>query len=175
MPRQIVKTNKQMTSAVLSFLLSLFVIISLSNFLQASSPAKKCSNDLAVVVYGPETCAYQYLDKLSKQFLTGSQLIFTTQVDAYVYNFAATYNIYVNLITPIGLNTRYYPDGNKDILGALPASPDIARSYLNFPGFLKDSTSGNAYYYFSFVVFSIDGQMYTVTLKLPLAQAPITC
>lgn len=73
----------------------------------------------------------------------------------------------------MGTNTKYLFTGPPTEAGQDAKTSDIARSYLNFPGMIKNTVT--SFYYFSFVVISDDSEMYTVTFDLPLGQAPSSC
>ena len=134
----------------------------------------KCSKYLAKTINRPESCAYQYLNRLRKEFLVGCQLLFTPQASSFVISFEIKYQVSVALVDAMGYTTFYNSNGTKQ-----PASPsqypDIAQAYLNFPGFIRETKENSEGFYFSFIVYSVDAQMYTVTLSMPLSKDPISC
>ena len=168
-PRQFEHHNKPMNLSISALFVCFFALIS---FLEAKtvSSSKKCSQALAGIIYTPETCAYQYLNKLSKKFLAKKDLLFADQsvANSYLFSFAAAYKIEIELGSAIGTTTKYFPDGTTSP-GSFLKYPNIAHANLNFPGFTK----GSEEFFFSFIVFSDDGEMYYITFVLPLSQSPI--
>lgn len=171
-----------MTSSIIFILVSSFVFIATFNFdlIYAKSSLSnkgnnqnKCSRALANVIYDPKSCAYQYLDKLRKKFLIDSPLLFTPQMDSFIFNFENNNQISVAIVNAMGDLTNY----NYQTKTKTPDQPvkyiDTARSYLNFPGFVRQISSES--FYFTFVVFSVNAEMYTVTFSMPLSQEPIFC
>lgn len=134
----------------------------------------KCSKYLAGIINRPETCAYQYLNRLREEFLVGSQLIFTPQASSFVIGFETKYQVLVGLVNAMGKTIFYTTNGTKQP-DSLSEYPDIAQAYLNFPGFIREIEDSYAGFYLSFIVYSVDAQMYTVTLSIPLSKDPISC
>lgn len=160
--------------------LSIFYFIVIIQFISIftktineNSNNNKCSSALEQVIYRPETCAYQYLNKLHKEFLIRSPLLFTSQADAFIYSFESMYNVYVTLIDAMGKTTNYYYSNKTKSNGQPVKYTDTARSYINFPGFVRQVSSSS--FYFTFVVFSVNAEMYSVTISMPLSQDPIFC
>lgn len=157
-------------------LLLTFISVSFS-FINATGHFYKrnqCSRQLQIALHKPETCAYKYLSKISEIFKARSQVLFTStsEADSFIYTFENTFNVLVSLANPFGKYTNYYPNGTKQ-----PGQPakytDTAQSYLNFPGFVRQISSQEFYYTFN--VFSTDGQYYDITLSMPLSRDPIVC
>lgn len=138
------------------------------------SDAKKCTRNLENVLYKPENCAYIYLRSIAYKFLPRSQIIFKDQEhgDAFIYNFEAEYGVKVDLIDPFGHVTKYHPNGTKS--HGLPNKyTDSAQAYLNFGGFVRQVNQNNFFY--TFQIFSPDGQYIGVTLYVPLSEDPLVC
>lgn len=135
---------------------------------------RKCSIKLEGIIYGPETCAKKYFDQISKQFRANSEILFTdtVQADAFLYNFASTYQVIVAIATPMGANTLYNPDGSQSE-GFPNQYTNTAQAFLNFPGFIRQVSDFKFYY--SFNAFSRNGQYYGVTLSMPLSRDPLYC
>lgn len=158
-----------------------FVFLFLSTLLEAKNlyykprqclKSRKCSRELAAIVYKPETCALKYLDRISTTLKARSQILFTPQADSFIYSFENTYNVLLTLVDAMGNTMEYFPNQTK-----VPGTPvkytDTAQSYLNFPGFVRQAS--NQKFYYTFSIFSEDGQYYDVTLSMPLAKDPIFC
>lgn len=158
-----------MNLSVSTLLFCFFALISILEAKKVSS-SKKCSQALAGIIYTPETCAYQYLNNLSKQFLASKELLFATPsvTESYIYSFTAAYNIDIELGDAVGSTTTYSPNKTSSP-GSPERSSSIAHSNLNVPGFTKGSTA----FYFTFIVYSDDAEMYYVKLILPLTQTPV--
>lgn len=162
-----------MTFSIISILRSCLILIILNSNSIVSKNENVCSSALAGVIYRPESCAYQYLNKLHKEFLMGSQLLFTPQAENFIYTFESTHQIKVKLVNAMGDTTNYYYQSKSSSAGQPVMYTDIARSYINFPGFVRQVS--DSFFYFSFVVFSVNAEMFTVTLSMPLSQDPIFC
>lgn len=74
----------------------------------------------------------------------------------------------------MGFTVIYTPYGSKTS-GSESKFPDIAHAYLNFPGFIREFGNNDAVFYFSFIVYSVYAEMYTVTFSIPLSKEPISC
>ena len=167
-------------SSLTNFILLLFSAIFIStfeskNFFPKPSQclkSRKCSNELAQIVYKPESCALQYFDKISVPLKTRSEIFFTAEADSFIYSFENTHNVLVTLVDSMGKTMIYYPNLTK-ISGPPVMYTDTAQSYINFPGFVRQV--GDQEFYYTFSIFSKEGQHYDVTLSMPLSKDPIFC
>ena len=171
-----------MSSSIISILFSsLFFLLNfnLSAISAKSLPShrgnhqNKCSHALAKVIYTPESCAYKYLNKLRKKFLLGTPLLFTPQIDSFIFNFEIVNRISVTIVDAMGSTTNYNYQTKTKTSGQPVKYLDTARSYINFPGFVRQISSSS--FYFTFVVFSDNAEVLSVTFTLPISQDPIVC
>lgn len=136
------------------------------------SKSNKCSRELEAIIYKPETCALQYFNRISAQLKARSEVFFTPQADPFIYTFINEYNVLLSLVDAMGNTMNYYPNLTKS-----PGSPvqytDTAQSYLNIPGFVRQVS--NQKFYYTFSIFSKNGEYYDVTLSMSLAKDPIFC
>ena len=171
-----------MTSSLFNFFLLSFASFLLLNFLLAEGTnkikfnPKKCTNDLEKTIYSPKTCAYQYLDKIRKKFLVQSRLIFTPLAGSFIENFQIKNGVSVAVTDAMGNLIVFTPTGTE-IIETSAQYLDILKAYINFPGFYRQNVDRNLAtgFSFSFVIYSINAVMYTITLSIPLSQEPICC
>lgn len=168
-----------MSSSLISILFSSLFFLLTFNFSLifaksfTSHQENKCSRALDNIIYTPESCAYKYLDKLRKKFLLEAPLLFTPQIDSFIFNFENNNQISVTIIDAMGSTTNYNYQTKTKTSGQPVKYLDTARSYINFPGFVRQISSSS--FYFTFVVFSVNAEMLSVTFSLPISQDPIFC
>lgn len=156
---------------VLSLLLLLEYVSAVSLDYYASP--KDCARYLESTIFKPESCAYKYMERLAIDFRIKAQpVLFTPQVDQFIYSFETSNQIKVALIDAFGLQTSYHPNGTKTT-GSYALYSDTAQAYTNFPGFVRQINADNFYY--TFEMFSTEGQYYGVTLSMPLSDDPLVC
>lgn len=136
--------------------------------------SKKCTRKLEEILFKPDPCAFRYLQTVANKFRARAQILFGPQdlVDSFIFSFENEYKVKVDLVNPFGGVVKYHPDGTKSI-GEPAQYSNTAQAYLNFPGFVRQVNQENFYY--TFQVYSPDGQYYAVTLIMPLSDDPIVC
>ena len=136
--------------------------------------SKKCTRKLEEILFKPDPCAFRYLQTVANKFRARAQILFGPQdlADSFIYNFENEYQVEIALVDAFGGSVNYNPDGTKSS-GEPVQYTDTAQAYLNFPGFVRQVSQQNFYY--TFQVFSPDGQYYAVTLIMPLSDDPIVC
>lgn len=161
---------------ILSLILSSIISVTFASSLRSSSvvSSKKCSRELEEIIYKPETCTFLYMQSLERKFRAGGQVIFgpEEQADAYIYTFEKNYGVTISLQKPFGNSVIYNPDGTKTE-GSPEQYAGTAQSYLNFPGFVKSTSSSEFYYHFN--EYSPDARFYGVTIIMPLANEVLSC
>lgn len=138
------------------------------------SNSAKCSRALEGIIYTPETCAYQYLQRIADQIKLQIPQVFSEIASGnlnVISSIAAAYGITVYLATPYGNPVQ----GTSDAVALTSMFKDaaMARSYLNFDGF--DSDNGAQVWNYQFTLISIDANFIFVRLSLPWTNAPIGC
>lgn len=134
----------------------------------------KCSRALEGIIYTPETCAYQYLQRISEQIKLQLPQVFSEIASGnlnIITSIAAAYGITVYLATPYGNPVQ--GTNNAVALTSMFKDAAMARSYLNFDGF--DSDSGSQVWNYQFSLVSVDANVIFIRLSLPWANAPIGC
>ncbi len=138
------------------------------------TPAAKCSKELQAIIYTPETCAYQYLDRIAQQI---------RQLLPQIFMNMAAQNL--NALTSIGnqyqVNTYIIPaygyplQASYDAVGQTNYIFDstFARNMINFEGFGADPTA--QVYNYQFILVSNDANLIMVRISLPFANAPVSC
>jgi hypothetical protein len=155
------------------FVLRAFIVL-LSLTLCVLGIDRKCRRELEEIIYAPQFCAKSFFERLAVEFKTGGQAIFGSSIerDNYVFNFVNAKQVAVDLVPSIGPSTDYYIDGTKTT-GLPPKYPDNARAYLNLGAYINYSPDQRLYY--TFLMFSPDGQQYSVSLSIPSRNDPIIC
>lgn len=163
---------KSVLLCIISLLLSFDLIF--ASPLSFPVISTKCTRTLEETIFNPESCAFLYMQSIAYKFLARSQIVFgpVENVDAFIYAFENEFEINVDLADAFGQVVNYYPDGTKSF-GYPSKYSNSARAYLNFPGFARQPSDSTFYY--TFQIYSRDGEYYAVILSMPMANDPIVC
>lgn len=153
-------------------LVLLFSVIFINSRTLLCLQSSKCSKDLEKIIYKPDTCALKYFEKISADIKASSQVFFTPEADSFIYAFENAFNVNLTLVDALGHTMNYYPNKTKSA-GWPVIYADVAQSYLNLPGFARQVSCQTFYY--TFAIFSKEGQYYGVTLSMPLSKDPVFC
>lgn len=133
-----------------------------------------CARELQKILFKPKSCAFNYLNELALKFRTGAQtILFNNQADSFIYSFEVAYKLIIRLTDPFGYVTTYFPNGTKSVTSPAGVYPDLAQSYLRFPGFIRNTKYRRFFYEFS--MFSVDAQYYAISFSMSLDDDPIFC
>ena len=139
-------------------------------FVVASVIAKsseKCRDELAGIVYQPQTQNKVYLEQISKVLIAQKPLLFgdQSQQNQVLSNFVNEFGVTVHVGDAFGAVTLYGPAGGSYPPPPLPKSAGIARAAaLNIPAYVVND--GVAYY--DFILFDQVAQMKYFTISMPL-------
>ena len=135
--------------------------------------SKACSRALESIVYTPANCGYSYLKTISKELTAKTPLLFQpTQVQSIIDAFAAKYSVLVILDNAMG-STAFSTNAMIPTFPILTVS--IARAMALGEGFGTGNYSTYSFIIYSYILWNIDGQMYTVNLYLLKTITPTFC
>lgn len=148
--------------------------------------SEACSRELETVMYTPENCGFSYLKSISKQLSMQLPLLFNTaQVQSVINTFAGTYNVYVALNNAVGglayssanpINFDLHMTSSTTRAMAL-GEGFVSGSYVA-PNFSKSINGASVTYNFisyKYLLWNLDGEMYTVSLYMNKANSPFFC
>lgn len=167
--------NTLMTSILRAFLFLCHYFLAIQARKVDPAYNDKCAIELQEILYEPKPCAFKYLQSLEVRFREegGLYWIFSAQADSFISTFANTYKIAVHITEPFGRLTIYYPNGIRVAQGDYGVYPDMARSYLNISGFIRQPSNQNFYY--TFQLFTQDAQYKAVSFQMAMADDPVFC
>lgn len=149
--------------------------------LESSSSAhektKICTRELEAILYSPQSTVKDYMSKIADEMRTDIQVIMAAFAGGnldYLRTYVNKYNILVTLYGPFGQPVLVasdfvaYTDYLKNV--------GVAQTYSGRDGFYVDTAS--QYYNYQFTLMSINGQLISFILSLPLSSmtnTPTNC
>lgn len=136
----------------------------------------RCARELQGIIYSPDTCASQYLRKITQSLRCSSDLLFGPLNTSVIFQFQNAYGVEVSLIDAFGISTSYAGNvltvSNPFIDTSDPVyfGPGRMSAFLNLGGFTYSPPTGS---YYLFNVYNDVGEMFTVKVFLPASIQPV--
>lgn len=171
---------------LLSSIISFFAVSAVFayNFLNEDSSTNSCSEKLEGIVHVPKNCAYNYLKSINQVLKVQSPLFWNNPVQARsaVDSFKATYGVNVVFIDAMG-SIYFYPADAASLISIAPKSKGLVneRAFALGEGFSANTLYANGptpttpITAYSSKYWSLDGQIYIVSISMNAASVPEFC
>ena len=157
------------------------------SLISASNESKKCSNELAKVVFRPPNAAYESLKEISKVLKVQSELLFTNQNKSIIAEFMITYRTAVFVVDAFG-NILPYTVADPNFRPPFPPQIQAQINALGFNlkaknvGYYQLYTMDDGFFasklpanFYSFIIRNRNGEMYTIFLAAPKGRTEDFC